>query len=125
MANTAGALTSVSALLASSQLYAVAGVDGIFQGSITLDSALTLTKAYPSIIKIDPGGAHRDVTLEAEAGSKGELRWLINAADGAENLVVKDDSSATIVTINQNECAIVYCNGTAWSLVCLWTHALS
>lgn len=125
MANTAGALTSVSALLAYSQLHAVTGVQGIFQDSITLDGALTLTKAYPSITKIDPGGAHRDVTLEAEADSKGELRWIINAADAAENLVVKDDSPATIATINQNETAIFHCDGTSWSLVCLWTHALS
>jgi len=95
--------------------------------SATLSGNLTLTAKHPMILKLDPGGASRDVTLEAEAGCPGRVRWIVNAADvGGENLVVKDDSGVTtIATINQNESAVVYCDGTAWTLIAVVAIALS
>ncbi len=94
--------------------------------SATLSGDLTVTVKHPMILKLDPGGAARDVTLEAEAGCPGRVRWIVNAADAAENLVVKDDSGVTtIATINQNESAVVYCDGTAWSLIAVVAIALS
>jgi hypothetical protein len=100
------------------------GIKGAVQVE-TLTGNLTLTPAYPSILKLDPGGSARDVTLEAEADCDGALRWIVNGADAAENLVVKNDGGSTIVTINQNESAAVYCDGTSWTLIAVLAIALS
>lgn len=104
-----------SALLATKGLVYVA----------TLTGALTVDNTYPSICKLDPGGAHRDVTLDAEETSEGLYRRFVNAADAAENLVIKDDAAATVATVNQNEEGEFYCTGAAWVLVCIRTIALS
>jgi hypothetical protein len=94
--------------------------------SATLSGDLVVTVKHPMILKIDPGGATRDLTFEAEAGCPGRVRWIVNAADaGGENLLVKNDAGATIATINQNESAVVYCDGTAWSLIAVVAIALS
>lgn len=93
--------------------------------SFTATGNITLDNTYPEILKIDPGGSSRDVTLEAEANSAGLKREFINAADASENLVIKDDGGSTICTINQNEKARVYCDGSAWELLCVETIALS
>lgn len=93
--------------------------------STTATGNITLTTADQNFQKIDPGGSARDVTLPAEASSNGMWFYILNAADAAENLVVKDDGAATIVTISQNEAAIVICNGTAWIHMGIITIALS
>lgn len=79
----------------------------------------------PFVWAPDPGGAHRDVTLEAEADAAGMLRLVVNRADAAENLVLKDDAANTIATINQNKAGLLWCNGTSWQLVFVFTVALS
>lgn len=100
-----------------------------FAAPATLSDNLTLTyEAYnANIIKLDPGGAHRNVTLWPEESSKGVWAIFVNGADAAENLVLKDDaeSPSTIGTVNQNKAAIVACSGTAWTLICTFTIALS
>lgn len=83
----------------------------------TLSTALTLTLASSQMQNLDPGGASRDVTLPAEEGNDGLWYEFYNAADAAENLVVKDDAAATIITINRGEFAKVGCTGTAWVVV--------
>ena len=95
--------------------------------SATLSGDLVVTVKHPMILKLDPGGATRDLTLEAEAGCPGRVRWIVNAADvGGENLLVKEDSGVTtIATINQNESAVVYCDGTNWTLIAIVAIALS
>ena len=93
--------------------------------SATLSGNLTVTVKHPMILKLDPGGASRDVTLEAEAGCPGRVRWIVNAADADEDVVLKNDGGSTIVTIDQNESAVVYCDGTAWSLIAVVAIALS
>lgn len=80
----------------------------------TLAGNKTLTEDDAEYQRLDPGGASRDVTLPAEASSKGKRFHILNAADAVENLVVKDDGAATIVTLNQNEAAVVVCDGAAW-----------
>ena len=85
------------------------------------------------ILKMDPGGSARDVTLPAEADvtPSGRMYWIINAADASENLVIKDDSGATIATANQNESALVYNAGksagveSSWVLVAIVDIKLS
>lgn len=102
-------------------LLAVAG--GFYEA--TLSGNLTLTAEYPLVIRLDPDGSNRDVTLEAEATSSGMFRMIVNAANGAEDLVIKNDGGSTIATANQNEAALVYCDGTDWRLACLFTAPAS
>lgn len=93
----------------------------------TLTGALTLDASYPTHLKLDPGGAHRDITLDAESAiNEGMRRHIVNAADAAENLVVKDADANTIGTINQNEEGIFFVdNDGAWQLFRIATIALS
>lgn len=91
----------------------------------TLTGNITLDDTYPNVLKLDPGGSARDVTLPAVATSKYRTYDVINAADAAENLVVKNAGGSTIVTINQNERAVVWCDGSAWNLLYVATIALS
>lgn len=98
------------------------GLDGQFYlvdlyGRVTLGGNLTLTKGHRQILGLDPGGSARDVTLPAENISKDFWFLIVNRADAAENLVVKDDGGATIATLNQNEAGGFWCDGTAWYLV--------
>ena len=91
----------------------------------TLAGTLTLGPTYPQIIKVDPDGSNRDVTLDPVSTSEGLYRRIINSANGAENLVCKNVGGDTIGTINQNEQGEFYCDGTTWILVCITTIALS
>lgn len=120
----AGALTNRTGHGIVNPFKALFGLDGLFQNDGAAAN-VTLGDTYPSIWKYDPTGGNRDVTLDPEETSKGLVRLIVNAADAAENLVVKDDSPATIATLNQNEAGLFHCNGTAWSLVCIFTIALS
>jgi hypothetical protein len=91
----------------------------------TLAAGLTVDDTYPNNCKLDPGGAHRDVTLDAVATSAGITRRFVNAADAAENLVLKNVGGDTIGTANQNEEIEVYCDGSTWVLIAIHTIALS
>lgn len=100
----------------------------------TLAGNVVIDQTYPSVIGLDPNGAHRDVTLEGIAGAAGSpahhglFRLIHNRAGGAFNLVVKDAQTApaTIATINQNEAALLYHDeDTGWTLVFAFTVALT
>ena len=52
-------------------------------------------------------------------------RLIVNIADAAENLVVKNAGGSTIGTINQNEEGTFYCDGSAWYLCKIATIALT
>jgi len=91
----------------------------------TLAGNVALDATYPRMLKLDPGGSARDVTLDAVATAEGLVRTIVNAADNAENLVVKNTSGATIGTVNQNELGVFYCDGSTWSLLYVQTIALS
>lgn len=96
--------------------------------SATLSGTATLDNTYPSILMLDPGGANRDVTLDTESTHDGLLRLIVNRADNAENLVFKEtsgDGGSTIATANQNEAALLYCDGSSWTLVCIFTIVIS
>jgi len=62
---------------------------------------------------IDPAGA-RNVTLPAEASSAGLMFIIVNTANAAETITVKDDAAGTVVTVAQNYRAICFCDGTTW-----------
>lgn len=92
----------------------------------TLSANVTLTDAYPFCTKFDANGSHRDVTLDAESTAKeGLWRLVVNSSSGATNLVCKDADTNTIGTVNQNEAGLFYNSGTAWTLVFVFTIALS
>lgn len=93
--------------------------------SATLSGNLTLDDTYPNVCKLDPGGSSRDITLDPIATSEGITRRFVNAADAAENLVVKNVATATIGTVNQNEEGEFYCDGSTWALVAIRSIALS
>ncbi len=119
-------LISVLQSIAAADAVGVGTFDAVgLAHSATLSGDLVVTVKHPMILKLDPGGATRDLTFEAEAGCPGRVRWIVNAADAAENLLVKNDAGATIATINQNESAVVYCDGTAWSLIAVVAIALT
>lgn len=80
----------------------------------TLGANLTLDAAAPPVHFLDPGGAARDVTLPAEASSENLVFVIINTADAAETITVKNDGGGTVVTIAQNKGGIVFCDGTTW-----------
>ena len=97
---------------------------GIYH-SATLAGDVTMDDTYPNYLKLDPGGSARNVTLPtAAAALNGRIYKIVNAADAAENLLVKSGAN-TIVTINQNEAAEVVCDGGAWALIHVVTIALS
>jgi hypothetical protein len=86
-------------------------------GSQTLTGTTTLTHGMPPALFLDPGGATRIILMPTEADSKGLMFLIVNKADAAEDLTVKDDANAvTIGTISQNEMAILVCDGTTWSI---------
>jgi len=86
----------------------------------TLSGNRVLTTVDATIQKLDPGGADRDVTLPAEADSTDLVFIILNTADGAgENLVIKDDSPATLATIGPGTGAFCTCDGTGWGVYIL------
>lgn len=78
-----------------------------------------------NVLKLDPGGSARDVTLPAVDVYSGVMYRIVNAADAAENLVIKNAGGDTIATVNQNEQAEVFSDGTDWVLLAVTTIALA
>ena len=99
---------------------------GSFEAA-TLAGAHTLTLASGQFQVLDPGGAHRDVTLATVAKhDDGFFVLLANSANAAENLVVKDAAAATIGTVNQSEAGLFYVDAAgAWALFGVFTFAAS
>ena len=106
----------------------------IFKGGVriaALSGAATLTTTSSWFQFLDPGGAHRDVTLPTAID--GMTFFVFNRADAAENLVIKNAQGDTICTINQNEQGEFYYaeelasanDADNWVLVCITTIALS
>jgi hypothetical protein len=116
--------SAANAVLPQSVGHAVHSVKGMWTEK-TATGNLTLDATYSSKCKIDPGGAHRDVTLEAVSLSSGVERVIVNGADAAENLVLKNVGGDTIGTVNQNEAGVFYCDGSSWYLIYTYTIALT
>tara|TARA_R110000851_G_C13072430_1_gene564978 strand:- start:887 stop:1258 length:372 start_codon:yes stop_codon:yes gene_type:complete len=106
--------------------HAIAG--NFYSGAVeTLTGTRVIVAADSMILSMDPGGSARDVTLPAEAtvAPSGQMFWIVNHANAAENLVIKDDAGNTIGTASQDESAVVYNSGmdgeteSSWVLICL------
>jgi hypothetical protein len=78
-------------------------------GIITLTGAysLSLNNVNQNLVFIDPGGASRNVTLWPEADTVGVVVEIVNYADAAETITLKDGSGNTVGTIAQNKAAKV------------------
>jgi len=87
----------------------------------TLSDDLTLDTTYGNLMALDPGGSARDVTLPA--AFDGGWYFIVNSADAAETITVKDDGGSTVATVAQNRAAIVASNATGWSQVVLFVTA--
>lgn len=98
----------------------------------TLTGNVTLDNTYPMVVGLDPDGAGRDVVLDGDSAAAGDalihglMRRIVNRADAAEDLTVKDATGATIGTVSQNEMADFYHDSdTGWTLIAITTIALS
>jgi len=85
--------------------------------SMTLTGDLTLDNTSANYLRIDPGGAHRDVNLPAEETSDGLFFQFFNSADAGENLVCENDAGSTIETVGQGEMALLGCDGSNWLVI--------
>jgi hypothetical protein len=83
---------------------------------------------YAQVLKLDPGGSARDLTLWDADETAGLMLRLINGADAAETITVKEstaDGGSTIETIEQNTEIELFSDGSAWSFVLKRTIALT
>lgn len=106
-ADVAGAETSLVIRLAQALLEANQA------NTETLAATKTLTDTDAPIQYLDPGGAGRDVNLPAEAANNHAFT-IINTADAAETLTVKDDTPSTVLAIAQNQAGLYISDGTTW-----------
>ena len=91
--------------------------------TVTLAGTLVLTAKSRALQFLDPGGSGRTVTLPAEADSDGLSFTIVNTADNAEDLTIKDDAAVTVGIIGQNEVGILLCDGTTWKSMITGTGA--
>lgn len=97
-----------------------------FAGPLTLTGAysLTLDNVNQNVVAIDPGGAARNVTLWPEAKTHGMICLIVNLADAAETITLKDGAAATVGTIAQNKANLVANIGGAWVNICQFSIAI-
>ena len=67
-----------------------------------------------NLLRIDPAGAARDVTLPDPANFAGMELRILNAADAAETITVKNAAGTTLGTVEQNRVAWLVAVGGAW-----------
>lgn len=80
----------------------------------TLDATRVLLNTDCVLQYLDPGGAARTVLLPPEA-ERNHLFIIVNTADAAEILTVKEDSdTTTILPLGESCSGIFVCNGTSW-----------
>jgi len=113
--NYATATTTVKARFVSRVLehtYAKPNMLGVQTNTETLTDAKTLVASDARIQNLDPGGSARNVTLPAPAGWAGDTFLIVNAADAAEIITVKNSAGTTLCTPTQSEYALCWSDGT-------------
>ncbi len=87
----------------------------------TLSGNLTIDTTYGNLMALDPGGSARDVTLPAAFDGGGYL--IVNTADAAETITVKDSGASTVATVAQNRAVVVTSNANGWVQFALFVTA--
>lgn len=101
------------------------GIDASAPGPITIfqldhnTEILTgdriLTTVDETVQFLDPGGASRNITLPAEVSSTDLVFTIYNNSDGVgEDLVIRDDTPTTLMTIGPEQGQRFSCDGTDW-----------
>jgi len=95
-------------------------------GSLTLTGhyALTLDNVNQNLVAIDPGGAAREVILWPEAKTYGMICLIVNLADAAETITLKNAAGSTVGTVAQNKAAYVANIAGTWAKICDFTVAV-
>lgn len=88
----------------------------------TLSGDVDLDELSANILRVDPGGSNRNVDLPAEETSDGLPFFILNVADAAENITVRNDAGSTIVVLGRYEGAIVGCDGSNWKVYGFFTE---
>lgn len=70
----------------------------------TLSGDKTLSNTADMVQVLDPGGAGRNVDLPSDEA--GLTYLVVNTADAAETLTVRDDGDTTVASVAQNEAAL-------------------
>jgi hypothetical protein len=91
--------------------------------TVTIAGDTTLTYRSASMLKIDPGGAGRNITLPAPR--PGGYFRITNAADADEGLVVGYGGSTVGPRSDQNERCEFFVESGSWTFDCIETIALS
>ncbi|MBU2060367.1 MAG: hypothetical protein KKH44_00765, partial [Bacteroidetes bacterium] len=84
----------------------------------TLNANRTVAISDDTILWFDANGTDRDVTLPPEAANSTDIMFtIVNTSNGAgEDLVIKTDAPATLITIGPLQGARVSCDGTNWKV---------
>ncbi len=83
-----------------------------YSNAETLAATKTLLDSDFPIQYLNPNGTNRDIELPAEAATNHAF-FFVNT-DTVADLVVKDDSPATIITLPPGQSAILLSDGTTW-----------
>tara|TARA_R100000664_G_C2760052_1_gene150649 strand:- start:6609 stop:7061 length:453 start_codon:yes stop_codon:yes gene_type:complete len=73
------------------------------------------TKITSNFLIVDPTG-NRNLDLPAEASCTGLLLLIMNnaTASSSETITLRNDATDTILTIDEGETGLAFCDGTTW-----------
>ena len=73
------------------------------------------TKITSNFLVVDPTG-NRNLDLPAEASCTGLMLLIMNnaTASSSETITLRNDAGGTILTIEEGETGLAFCDGTTW-----------
>ena len=86
--------------------------DGVDLRTLTGDE--TFNKRTANFLGLDPGGADRTLALIVEKRANGLFQFVENTGT-ADNLILQDDTPATVVTLGPGDSAVLRCDGISWA----------
>ena len=90
----------------------------------TLAAGVTMDAQSSNLQILNPNGSNRTIVLPAEETNDG-LWFSFRNSGSSGNLVITDDASSTILTLNPGESGTVGCDGSAWAKAFEGTPALA